>query len=50
MPLSDGVTLKSWAVVPVKKRDEYMEALETAIVKQDIAPFAKSLGRLVSER
>jgi len=39
-----------WTVVPVEKRDEYMEALETARVKQDIAPFANYLGRLVSER
>jgi Fic family protein len=39
-----------WTVVPVEKRDEYMEALETASVKQDIAPFANFLGRLVFER
>lgn len=39
-----------WTVVPVEKRDEYMEVLETASVKQDIAPFANFLGRLVSKR
>jgi hypothetical protein len=39
-----------WTVVPVQKRDEYMEALEAASVKQEIAPFANFLGRLVSEQ
>jgi hypothetical protein len=32
-----------WTVVPVQKRDEYMEALEAASVKQEIAPFANFL-------
>jgi hypothetical protein len=39
-----------WTVVPMEKRDEYMAALESASVEQDIVPFAKFLGRLVSER
>ncbi len=38
-----------WTIVPVEKRDEYMAALETASVKQDIQPFVNFLGRLVSE-
>ena len=38
-----------WTVIPLEKRDVYMAALESASVEQDIAPFAKFLGRLVSE-
>jgi len=38
-----------WTVIPVEKRSEYMDALECGSVKQDIAPFADFLGRLVSE-
>lgn len=38
-----------WTVIPLEKRDDYMEALERAIVDQDIAPFADFLGALVSE-
>lgn len=29
----------SWTVVPVERRGEYMVALETASVEQNIAPF-----------
>jgi fido (protein-threonine AMPylation protein) len=39
-----------WTVIPLEKRDNYMAALETASVKQDIAPFATFLGHLVSDR
>ena len=39
-----------WTVIPLEKRDEYMAALESGSVEQDIAPFAVFLGRLVSER
>jgi len=38
-----------WTVIPLQKRDNYMAALESASVEQDIAPFAIFLGRLVSE-
>jgi hypothetical protein len=38
-----------WTVIPLEKRDDYMDALESGSVKQDIAPFAVFLGRLVSE-
>jgi hypothetical protein len=34
-------------VIPVQKRDEYMNSLEIASVKQDISPFAKFIGTLV---
>lgn len=37
-----------WTVVPLVKRAEYMEALEQASVGQDIEPFARLLGKLVS--
>ncbi len=38
-----------WTVIPLGKRDDYMAALESASVEQDIAPFAIFLGRLVSD-
>jgi len=38
-----------WTVIPLQKRDDYMAALESASVEQDIAPFAMFLGRLVSD-
>jgi hypothetical protein len=38
-----------WTVIPVGKRNDYMAALESASVAQDIAPFAIFLGRLVSD-
>ena len=39
-----------WTVIPVEKRDEYMQTLEEASVGQNIEPFAKFLGHLVNER
>jgi len=38
-----------WTVIPLEKRDDYMNALESGGVEQDIAPLAIFLGRLVSE-
>jgi hypothetical protein len=37
-----------WAVIPLAKRNDYMAALESASVKQNIVPFAMLLGCLVS--
>jgi hypothetical protein len=39
-----------WTVIPLQKRNDYMAALESASVDQDIAPFAKFLAHLVSDR
>lgn len=36
-----------WTIIPLERRDQYMDALESASVKQDIRPFAKFLGGLV---
>lgn len=36
-----------WTVVPVERRDEYMQALEAASVKQDIVPFTQFLASLL---
>ena len=36
-----------WIIVPVERRDDYMSALESASVKQDIRPFAAFIGDLV---
>lgn len=36
-----------WTVVPVQRRNDYMAALESASVGQDIVPFARLLGGLV---
>jgi len=38
-----------WTVIPIEKRDDYMDALESGSVEQDIAPLAIFIGRLVSE-
>ncbi len=38
-----------WTVIPVERRDEYMQALEKASVEQDIVPFARFLGYLVDQ-
>lgn len=38
-----------WTVIPVERRDEYMQALEKASVDQDIAPFTAFVGYLVNE-
>jgi hypothetical protein len=39
-----------WTVISLQNRDDYMAALESASVEQEIAPFAKFLARLVSDR
>jgi Fic family protein len=39
-----------WTVIPVERRDDYMQALEKASAEQDIVPFANFLGQLVSDR
>lgn len=36
-----------WTIVPVERRDEYMQALESASVKQDITPFTQFLASLM---
>ena len=36
-----------WTVIPLEKRNDYMDALENASVSQDIKPFAIFLGSLV---
>ncbi len=38
-----------WTVIPVERREEYMQALEKASLGQDIEPFAKFLSYLVGE-
>ena len=38
-----------WTVIPVQRREEYMQALEKASVGQDIEPFARFLGYLTNE-
>jgi Fic family protein len=39
-----------WTVIPLQKRNDYMAALESASVEQEITPFAKFLSRLVFDR
>ena len=36
-----------WTIIPVERRTEYMAALESASVDQDIEPFTKLLAELV---
>jgi len=36
-----------WTIIPVERRDDYMAALESASVRQDIRPFAEFIGGLV---
>ena len=36
-----------WTIIPLERRDDYMDALESASVKLDIRPFAAFLGGLV---
>ncbi len=36
-----------WTVVPVERRDEYMQALESASVDENISPFTKFLASLL---
>jgi hypothetical protein len=38
-----------WTVIPVERRDEYMQALEQASVHNNIVPFAELLGNLVKK-
>jgi hypothetical protein len=38
-----------WTIIPLERRDEYMAALESASVKQDIGPFADFIGGLVRD-
>ena len=37
-----------WTVIPIQKRETYMNALEKASVYQDIRPFADLIATLVS--
>jgi Fic family protein len=39
-----------WTVIPVERRDDYMSALESASVRQDIGPFAAFVADLVRGR
>lgn len=39
-----------WTVIPVERRGDYMPALESASVRQDITPFATFIGGLVDAR
>jgi hypothetical protein len=39
-----------WTVIPVDRRNDYMRALESASVKQDIKPFAEFVAGLVQDR
>jgi hypothetical protein len=39
-----------WTVIPVERRDEYMQALEQASVGQDITAFTSFIAYLVNER
>jgi Fic family protein len=38
-----------WTVIPVEYRDEYMQALESASVEQNIIPFAEFMSKLVQK-
>ncbi len=37
----------SWTIVPVERRDEYMQALESASVDKNIVPFTKFVASLL---
>lgn len=39
-----------WTIIPVERRNDYMAALESASVDQDISTFAKFLAGLVDKR
>lgn len=39
-----------WTIVPVDRRNDYISALESASVGQDIAPFATFLAGLVQDQ
>ena len=36
-----------WTIIPVERRDDYMAALESASVRQDITPFAQFIRSLI---
>jgi Fic/DOC family len=36
-----------WTIIPLERRNDYMAALESASVRQDIRPFAELVGSLV---
>ena len=36
-----------WTIIPLERRNDYMAALESASVRQDIRPFATLMGKLV---
>ena len=38
-----------WTVIPIERRDDYMQALEQASVHQNIEPFTALLAGLVEE-
>ena len=38
-----------WTVIHVERRNEYMSALESASVDQDITPFSRFIGGLVEQ-
>jgi hypothetical protein len=38
-----------WTIIPVQKRDDYMQSLEAASVHQDIKPFTIFLATLVTD-
>ncbi len=38
-----------WTIVPVERRDDYMAALESASVRQDVRPFAAFVAGLVED-
>ncbi|MCH8250749.1 MAG: Fic family protein [Proteobacteria bacterium] len=38
-----------WTIIPVERRDEYMQALEAASVEQDIEPFTEFIATLVRD-
>ena len=37
-----------WTIIPVERRDDYLAALESASVTQDIRPFASFIGELAA--
>ena len=39
-----------WTIVPVEKRNDYMAALESASVDQDIKPFTLFLAGLINKK
>jgi hypothetical protein len=40
----------SWTIIPVSRRNDYIEALEAASVGENVEPFARFLGTLVVSR